>query len=118
MPTLLRKIPYIRCPFSEGRFETPSPSGSPLSGRMRRFADIMRKVFVDIIVKFTKEGTTIPLSVIWEDGRMFDIDRVLDIRRAASLKAGGQGMRYKCRIRGRETFLWYEDGKWFVEAFH
>ena len=76
----------------------------------------MRKVFIDVIVKFTKDGLKIPLSVIWEDGRRFDIDKVLDIRRAASLKAGGQGMRYRCRIRGRETYLWLEEGKWFVEA--
>lgn len=76
----------------------------------------MRKVFVDTIVKFTKNGNKIPLAIIWEDGTKYDIDKVSDIRRAASLKAGGQGIRYKCRINGRETFIWLEDGKWFVEA--
>jgi hypothetical protein len=76
----------------------------------------MRKVFIDVIVKFTKNGTKIPLWVIWEDGRKFEVDKVLDIRRAASLKAGGQGIRYRCRIMGRETYLWLEDEKWFVEA--
>ncbi len=75
-----------------------------------------RKVFVDVIVRFTKEGVKLPLSVICEDGRRFHVDRVLDIRHAASLKAGGQGIRYKCHISGRETFLWLEDEKWFVEA--
>jgi hypothetical protein len=80
------------------------------------YGDDMRKVFIDVIVKFTKNGTKIPLLVIWEDGRKFEVDKVLDIRRAASLKAGGQGIRYKCLIRGRETFLWLEDEKWFVEA--
>lgn len=77
---------------------------------------MVRKVFVDVIVKYTKDGVKLPLSVIWEDGRRFDVDKVLDIRRAASLKAGGQGTRYKCHISGRQTFLWLEDDKWFVEA--
>jgi len=76
----------------------------------------MRKVFVDVVVKYTKDGQKVPLTVIWEDGRHYDIGSVIDTSRAASLKAGGQGLRYKCRINGRETFLWLEDGRWFVEA--
>ena len=65
----------------------------------------MAKVFVEVIAKFTKDGKKVPLIIKWEDGRSFDIDRIIDIRRAASLKAGGQGIRYKCRINGRETYL-------------
>lgn len=76
----------------------------------------MRKVFVDVLVRYTKDGQMLPLSVIWEDGKIFDIDKVIDIRRAASLKVGGQGLRYKCRIMGKETFVWLEDGRWFVEG--
>lgn len=76
----------------------------------------MKKVFVEVLVKYTAEGSKIPLSVIWENGRKYSIDRVLEIKQAASLKVGGQGMRYKCRIGGKETCLWLEDGKWFVEA--
>ncbi len=76
----------------------------------------MSKVFVEVIAKFTKDGGKIPLTVVWEDGRRFDVDRVTDIRRAASLKAGGQGIRYRCRIKGKETYLWLEDDTWFVEG--
>jgi len=35
------------------------------------------KVFVDAIVKFTKEGDKIPLEIVWDDGRRFEVDRVL-----------------------------------------
>jgi len=77
---------------------------------------MMRKVFVEVIVKYTKDGRKIPLKVIWEDGRKFSVDRVNDIRPAASLKVGGQGLRYQCRIEGKDTYLWLEDGKWFVEG--
>ncbi|MGE4282807.1 MAG: hypothetical protein AB7G87_03725 [Clostridia bacterium] len=76
----------------------------------------MRKVFVDMIVKFTHDGQKIPLTVIWEDGRKFSVDRVLNIAKAASLKVGGHGLRYKCRIMGKETLLWFEEDRWFVEA--
>jgi hypothetical protein len=30
-------------------------------------------------------------------------DRVLDVRQAPSLKGGGLGIRYTCRIRGKEV---------------
>ena len=77
----------------------------------------MKKVFVEVVVKHAKDGKKTPLYITWEDGRRYIIDKVIDIRQAASLKAGGRGTRYKCRIYGKETFLWQEDdGKWFVEA--
>lgn len=76
----------------------------------------MSKVFVDVVLMQTKDGQKVPLKVVWDDGRSFEVDRVTDVRRAASLKAGGQGMRYKCRIQGRETYLWLEEDKWFVEG--
>jgi hypothetical protein len=40
---------------------------------------------------------------------------VTDVCRAASLKAGGVGMRYTCMVRNHQTYLFYEDGRWFME---
>ena len=76
----------------------------------------MKKEYIDVITKYTSVGEIIPLSIIWNDGRTFTVDKVIDIRRAASLKVGGQGVRYTCRISGKEKYMWLEDGKWFVEA--
>nr|WP_312060025.1 hypothetical protein [Anaerotignum sp.] len=58
----------------------------------------------------------IPKSLRWDDGTIYEIDKILDERRAASLKAGGQGIRYLCRIYGKERYLFYEKPKWFVEV--
>ena len=73
------------------------------------------KKYVEVTAKFDVDGT-VPLEIQWEDGAKFEIDRILDIRRAASLKAGGAGIRYICRIRGRVKYLWLEESRWFVEA--
>ena len=35
------------------------------------------KKFVQVIVKFKEDGRIIPLQVLWEDGRVFTIDRIL-----------------------------------------
>lgn len=64
------------------------------------------------------EGKITPVSFVWDDGRTFEIDRILDARQAASLKAGGFGMRYTIRVRGKQTFLFYDgwDHTWFMEG--
>ena len=74
------------------------------------------KKYVDVTAIFRSDGAILPLEIRWEDGRRDPIDRVLDIRRAASLKAGGAGIRYTCRIGGRPKYLFLEENKWFVEA--
>lgn len=74
-----------------------------------------KKRYVEVIARFTSEGTLEPLEVIWEDGRHFVIDRVIEARRAASLKVGGTGMRYLCELGETRTFLYFEDPAWFVE---
>ena len=73
------------------------------------------KVYVEVKAKYYSDGRIEPLSVIWEDGHEYEIDKVLDMRRAASLKAGGVGLRYTVRIGRTETFLFLEENRWFVE---
>ena len=74
------------------------------------------KAYVDVTAEFTKDGRLIPKKLKWEDGCVYEVSRVTDIRRAASLVAGGTGMRYTCIISGRKSFLFLEDTKrWFVE---
>lgn len=74
------------------------------------------KVYVEVVVEFNIDGKMIPKSLRWDNGAIYEIDKILDERRAASLKAGGQGIRYLCRIHGKERYLFYEKPKWFVEV--
>ncbi len=88
--------------------------------RTREDPDLERnphKVYVSVYVKFTADGEMEPFCLEWTDGRRFFIDRITDRRRAASLKAGGCGIRYTCVIRNRPVELYYEENyKWFVNA--
>ena len=79
------------------------------------FPYTFKKVYVTMIVKITKDGSLRPLSMVWEDGANYEIDRVLHITPAASLKVGGCGTRYTVMIEGKQRDLYDEDGKWFVE---
>jgi hypothetical protein len=84
-----------------------------------------RRVYVAVTAAFDTGGAMTPTSLLWEDGRRFEIDRVLDMRPAAAMKAGGQGDRFTVRINGRQSYLFFEHssdrqsgapGRWFVEA--
>ncbi len=74
------------------------------------------KINLKVTADFDLDGKIIPKVIEWEDGRIFAIDRVLDMRRAASLKAGGVGMRYICRICGKTVALFNDENKWFMEG--
>ncbi|MEA5060541.1 hypothetical protein SDC9_171973 [bioreactor metagenome] len=73
------------------------------------------KVYVAVKAQFKPDGKLLPFSITWEDGKEFEIDRIMDVRRAASLKAGGAGIRYTVEILGRLTYLFLEEDRWFVE---
>lgn len=73
------------------------------------------KSYVTVTARISEDGTIHPLSILLEDGRSYEIDAVKAVCRAASLKAGGAGIRYTIRIGNRETYLFDEDGRWFVE---
>ena len=72
------------------------------------------KQYVSVTATFDVDGNILPLKINWDDGRTFDIDRITDVRYAASLKAGGAGIRYTCRIKQTEKYLFLEDNRWFI----
>lgn len=74
------------------------------------------KKYIKVNATFNEDGTILPTEILWEDNNKYTIDRILDIRHAASLKAGGCGIRYTCRIKGKERYLFLEDERWFIEA--
>mgnify|MGYP000996138982 FL=1 len=74
------------------------------------------KTYVNVMVIYDQDGNVTPLSIEWEDGRIYEIDQVLDVRKATSTKAGGIGMRYTVKIGRSITYLFFDCfNKWFVE---
>ena len=67
------------------------------------------KTYVDVTADFTSSGQLMPRRIILENGVKYTIDKVTEIRRAASTRAGGSGIRYTCSICGRQCYLFYEE---------
>jgi hypothetical protein len=76
---------------------------------------LRKKRYVEVVAVFAENGFVTPIAIKWADGRTFDIDYVQEARRATSLKVGGTGMRYLVTIAGQDTYLYYENPRWFVE---
>ena len=74
----------------------------------------MNKKYVKVSVDTDENGKKTPKSIVYND-RVFEIDKVLDIKNCASFKVGGIGERYTIRINGQTTHIFFENGRWFVE---
>lgn len=74
------------------------------------------KIRLKVNAEFDIDGNIRPTSIVWEDGRVFSVDRILDVRQAPSLKGGGLGIRYTCRICGKVVNLYNDENHWFMEA--
>ena len=74
------------------------------------------KIYVSARADHLLNGRIRPLMFRAKDGPVVRIDRILDEREAPSLKAGGQGMRYTCRVGEKQLYLFHDDVYWFIEA--
>jgi len=77
------------------------------------------KVYVKVNAFIDTEGNVYPISFTWEDGYKYEIDKISEIRPAASLKAGGTGIRYSIKVHNKQTYIWLEETngacRWFLE---
>ena len=74
------------------------------------------KRYVPVLVRFEADGKMRPMEIEFSEGQKYPVDQILDVRRAACQSVGGVGDRYTYRIQGKESYLWFEKGRWFVAA--
>lgn len=79
------------------------------------------KLYVEVGAVYEPDGTMVPKYLrLTPDGEKFVIDHIYRAQRSASRRAGGCGICYSVRIRGKDALLYYEDSphasRWFVES--
>ena len=61
-------------------------------------------------------GIVFPATVIWPDGRTFRVERIDSAQERARFATGGIGVRFSCRVEGKNRIIGYEKkGDWFLE---
>ena len=68
----------------------------------------VHKEYVDVVVRFSRDGAIEPVAVQWKDGRSFFIDEVMGEGPFGPERRGRQTMRYQVRFGGHETELYLE----------
>ena len=73
---------------------------------------VAMKINLEVIAAFDLDGNVHPKAIVWEDGWIWHRP-CAGRKRAISLKAGGLGVLYTCRIQGKEVKLFNDEGHWF-----
>lgn len=77
---------------------------------------LCKKAYVFVNADIDKEGDIHPRFIRWDNGLVYQIEKILYKCRAVSEKVGGGGIRYTILIKGHQSYLFHEGTKWFVEA--
>ncbi len=83
-----------------------------------------KKEYVKVVSTFDLTGYMNPQKIIWNDGKISNIEKVTDYRPASTLEPGLAGDVYTVIIKGQPTHLFFEKvdprfagriGRWYVE---
>ena len=78
------------------------------------------KDYVTVVARHELGGRIRPVAYQLPGGSPVKIDCVTDERQAASLKSGGQGTRYTCKVTVDEVqsdvYLFHDEELWFMDA--
>ena len=70
---------------------------------------------MEVLATHYIDGTVRPRTIIFADGRTYEIDDVKGSVRAEAGRSGEVALRYTIVVRGRETYLYCDSGRYFVE---
>ncbi len=74
-----------------------------------------QKLFLHVIADMRPNAQIMPLTIIWDDGRTFDIEDVFDIKRTILKDFGEQCLTFYCKIGGRRKLIYLDSCyQWFV----
>ena len=74
----------------------------------------MNKVYVQVDSERLESGEIVPLTISWQDGRIWNIDRV--IHSCRSLDGEFEGIRYTVIIGSAEKYIYRAGHAWYVMA--
>lgn len=101
------------------------PHAAPSKGEGRSPVALHEKRYVDVIARWRDDGRIIPLVVCWDDGRTFQVDRLVG-KPVSDMPPGSPGrtLRYTVMIGSKCTHLYLEQdeagskasSRWYVES--
>ncbi len=75
------------------------------------------KRYVDVVVLNSKQAKLTPLFIVWDNNTKYQIDKILQVKKAHS-SVGGGGLMYLCLIQNQTRKLYFERDRWFIESLN
>ena len=73
----------------------------------------MRKQYIDVECRIDRDGIICPVKVLWDDGRSWDVKKVLHTCTASHNEF--EGIRYTIKIGRAEKYLYRDGRRWYVD---
>ena len=74
-----------------------------------------RKQYVEVIATHHIDGRVRPQQIIFAAGPVYDVDDVRSVKKVKTSHTYEIANRYAVVVKGKETYLYEDCGKWFVE---
>lgn len=68
----------------------------------------VHREYVGVIACFERDGSIMPIKILWKDGRSFPVDEVMEAGSFGHMYHGRQTARYRIRLGSHETELYLE----------
>lgn len=73
-----------------------------------------RKQYVEVIATHHIDGSVRPQQIIFAAGPIYDVEEVKGAAKVKTHSTFEVANRYTVVVKGKETFLYEDGGKWFV----
>ena len=78
-------------------------------------AEARRKQYVEVVATHYIDGSVRPQKIVLATGPVYEVEDSKEAPRGKARTTGEFARRYIVKIKGKETFLYETDGRWFVE---
>ncbi len=74
-----------------------------------------RKQYVEVVATHYIDGSVRPQKIVFAAGPVYEIKESRDAGRGKARTTGEIARRFAVKIHGKETWLYEDGGRWFVE---
>ena len=74
-----------------------------------------RKQYVEVVATHHIDGSTRPQKIVFAAGPVYEIEEGREAGRGKAFTTGEIARRFAVKNRGKETWLYEDGGRWFVE---
>ena len=73
------------------------------------------KRFVSVNAAFGRDGTMVPIRIIWDNGAEYPVSDVIAVKYFPTAKTADGGIKFTCIVLGKIRELYFEGHRWYID---